>query len=159
MLMAIKHGIERFLIIVTSLMLAAMLGLAIWQVTSRYILKSPAIYTEETLRFVMIWMGLLGSVYAFGTGQHLQLVFLGEWLKERGRKIVATANGLIVMFFSLIIMLLGGIRMTASGMDQISPILNVKMGYVYAILPVSAVIIAVLQAINLCLLWRRDDSA
>jgi TRAP-type C4-dicarboxylate transport system permease small subunit len=159
MLASVKNALERFLVSLISLMLVAMLLLAIWQVTSRYILQAPAIYTEETLRFVMIWMGLLGSAYAFGADQHLKLVFLADRLSPRGKTILATVNGLIVMFFALAILLLGGVRMVRSGMSQVSPILNVRMGYVFAILPVCAVLIAVLQGIGVYLLWKPPAPA
>lgn len=155
MLLKLKNGIEKALVCVTALQLTVMLVLAVWQVFSRYVLKAPAIYTEETLRFVMIWMGFLGSAYAFGLDHHLRLVFLLERLGKHGRKLLLTANGLIVIFFSMIILLIGGIKMVQSGMGQISPILNVKMGYVYLILPISAILITLLQSVNLALLWQR----
>lgn len=157
MLVQLKNGIEKALVFVTAMQLIVMLALAVWQVFSRYVLKAPAIYTEETLRFVMIWMGFLGSAYAFGLDHHLRLVFLLEKLSKRGRRLLLTANGLIVIFFSMIILLIGGIKMVQSGMSQISPILNVKMGYVYLILPISAILITLLQSVNLALLWRRGN--
>ncbi|MDR2392236.1 MAG: TRAP transporter small permease [Planctomycetota bacterium] len=159
MLSSVKNALERVLVSLISLMLVAMLLLAIWQVTSRYILQAPAIYTEETLRFVMIWMGLLGSAYAFGTDQHLKLVFLSERLSPRGQTVLSTVNGLIVMFFALVILLLGGVQMVRSGMRQISPILNVRMGYVFAILPICAVLIATLRGLGIYLLWKPPAPA
>ncbi|MCD8140596.1 MAG: TRAP transporter small permease [Planctomycetaceae bacterium] len=153
MLHTFKSTLEKLLITVTSIMLVVMVALAIQQVFSRYVLKAPAIYTEETLRFVMIWMGFLGSAYAFGLDQHLRLVFLTDRLRPRGRRILLTVNGLITIFFSMVILLIGGISMVKTGMDQVSPILNVKMGYVYTILPISAVLITLLQGVNLLLTW------
>lgn len=156
MLRYVKTMIERCLITSTSVMMVIMLGLAIWQVTSRYILQSPAIYTEEALRFTMIWVGLLGSAYAFGTDQHLRLVFLTEAMSPRKRRLVQMINGLIVIFFSLVIMSIGGIKMVSSGMSQVSPILNIRMSYVYLIIPICAALITLLQGFNLCLLWRNE---
>ncbi len=157
MLAKFKRVLEHALVTVTSIMLVVMLALAITQVFSRYVLKAPAIYTEETLRFIMIWMGFLGSAYAFGLDQHLSLVFLYERLSAHGKKILATINGMIVIFFSMVILLVGGINMVQSGMGQISPILNIKMGYVFIILPVSAILITLLQGVNLLLLWQKKD--
>lgn len=157
MLLTIKNFLERALVWVTAIMLVVMLALALIQVFSRYVLQSPAIYTEETLRFVMIWMGFLGSAYAFGKDQHLRLVFITNRLKGNARNILLTVNGLIVIFFSMIILLQGGIKMVESSMTQVSPILNVKMGYVYTILPLSAVLITLLQGVNVLLLWKRGE--
>ena len=157
MLLSIKYVLEKALVTITSIMLVVMLALALLQVFSRYVLQSPAIYTEETLRFVMIWMGFLGSAYAFGKDQHLRLVFLGELLSPSKRRILLTINGLIVIFFSMIILLVGGINMVKSSMTQVSPILTVPMGYVYIILPVAAVLITLLQGANLLLLWKNPE--
>ncbi len=155
MLPTIKYALEKALVAVTSVMLVVMLALALLQVFSRYVLQSPAIYTEETLRFIMIWMGFLGSAYAFGKDQHLRLVFLGEKLSPASRRVLFTVNGLIVIFFSMVILLVGGINMVKSGMNQVSPILTIPMGYAYAILPIAAVLITLLQGANLVLLWKN----
>lgn len=159
MLEKLKRVLEYALVTVTAIMLVVMLALAILQVFSRYVLQSPAIYTEETLRFVMIWMGFLGSAYAFGLDQHLRLVFLTSRLKGAAKRILLSINGLIVIFFSMIILLMGGIKMVQTGMSQVSPILNIKMGYVFIILPVSAVLITLLQGVNIVRLWtgRNDE--
>lgn len=155
MLLTIKYALEKALVTVTSIMLVVMVALALLQVFSRYVLQRPAIYTEETLRFVMIWMGFLGSAYAFGKNEHLCLVFLGEMIGPRRKRILLTVNGLITIFFSMIILLFGGINMVRSGMNQVSPILTVPMGYVYLILPLAAVLITLLQGANLVLLWKE----
>lgn len=157
MLSKFKSALEHILLNVTSVMLVVLVALALLQVFSRYVLKAPAIYTEETLRFLMIWMGFLGAAYAFGQNKHLSLVFLSERFGPRGKRILSTIIGLIVIFFSMIILLLGGIRMVQGGMSQVSPILNIKMGYVFIILPVAAVLITLLQGVNLLLLWRPRD--
>ncbi len=158
MLLQLKRLLERTLVTITSIMLVVMLVLAILQVFSRYVLKAPAIYTEETLRFVMIWMGFLGSAYAFGLDQHLRLVFMTDRLKGNTKRLLLTVNGLIVIFFSMIILLMGGIQMVQSGMSQISPILNIKMGYVFLILPIGAVLITLLQGVNIIQIWTGENA-
>ena len=83
MLTKLKTSLERALAALTSFMLAVMVCLMLWQVFTRYVLQTPALFTEEMLRFTMIWMALLGSAYCFGRRKHLSLVFVLEALPPR----------------------------------------------------------------------------
>lgn len=152
MLLRIKTGLERILLAITATMLAIMVCLMLWQVFTRYVLAIPALFTEELLRFTMIWMALLGSAYAFGTNQHLSLGLVVEMLSPTKRRVLAIVNGLIVLGFAFVILLFGGIQASVSTMQQFSPILRVPIGYVYLILPITAVLIVILQCLNLILL-------
>ncbi|WP_319530505.1 TRAP transporter small permease [uncultured Cohaesibacter sp.] len=148
MLRKIKSYIELSLSWITSGMLVMLVALAIWQVFTRYVLKTPALFTEELLRFSMIWMALLGAAYAFGIKEHLSLGILPDMLTGRKRKALVLFNDLVVLSFAFFILFLGGMRAVESSMNQFSPILRLPMGQVYYILPITAVLIFVLQGMN-----------
>lgn len=159
MLDKIKRAIETLLLGVTSAMLAVMVALMLWQVFTRYVLAAPALYTEELLRFMMIWMAFLGSAYAFGTRQHLSLVFAVEALSGRKRLILMLINDSVVLIFSFFILFMGGIRAVTSSMAQFSPIMRVPIGDVYLIMPIAAALIFVLQLLNMIELVRNYREA
>jgi len=56
--------------------MALMVGVVTWQVFSRYVLGDPAAWTEEVARMLLIWVGLLGGVYAYRLKAHLGLDLL-----------------------------------------------------------------------------------
>ncbi len=130
----------------TSLGLLFMLWLAFWQVYTRYIVGKPAIYTEELLRFVMIWVTFLGAALAFESGKHLALTLIPEKLSKGPRKILYTIINGVILFFILYVLLWGGLMASQRQMLQITPIMGWPMGRVYWILPLSAI----LSVISLC---------
>lgn len=157
MLTKLKTSLERALAALTSFMLAVMVCLMLWQVFTRYVLQTPALFTEEMLRFTMIWMALLGSAYCFGRRKHLSLVFVLEALPPAKRRVFFIINDVIVLCFAFFILFLGGIRAVESTMQQFSPILRIPMGYVYLILPITAVLIFILQSLNTIEFIRHGD--
>lgn len=159
MLKTLKTGLEKALAVLTSFMLAVMVCLMLWQVFTRYVLQTPALFTEEMLRFTMIWMALLGSAYCFGRRKHLSLVFVLEALSPAKRRLFVVVNDIIVLCFAFFILFLGGIRAVESTMQQFSPILRVPIGYVYLILPITAVLIFILQSLNTIDFIKNSDRA
>ncbi|WP_161556031.1 TRAP transporter small permease [Mangrovicoccus ximenensis] len=154
MLTRLKTGIEKTLLAIASAMLVAMVGLMLWQVFTRYVLQAPALYAEELLRFMMIWMAFLGTAHAFGVRRHLSLVFLTGRLQGRRRLALLLANDAVTMLFAGVIMFLGGLKAMGSSMEQFSPILRLPIGQVYLIMPLTAVLILVLQGLKMTELVR-----
>ncbi|WP_164876170.1 TRAP transporter small permease [Falsirhodobacter deserti] len=148
----LKTILERALLAVISLLLTGMVCLMLWQVFTRYILATPAIYTEETLRFTMIWMALLGTAYCFGAQRHLSLEFMMHMTSGWVQKGLAVLNGLISIAFAAYTMLLGGWQASTQAMSQLSPIMQVPIGYVYLAVPVAAVLIIALVLMNILLI-------
>ncbi|TCT28924.1 TRAP transporter small permease [Martelella mediterranea] len=150
-----KNVLESLLVYLTSAMLAVMVCLMLWQVFTRYVLSAPALYTEELLRFTMIWMAFLGSAYAFGTRQHLALIFVVDALSGRKRLLLMLINDSVVLLFSVFILFIGGIKAVTSSMTQLSPIMRIPIGDVYMIMPITAVLIFILQLLNMAELIKE----
>ena len=128
MLFRVKSLIEQFLLVLIAAMLAMMVALMLWQVFTRYVLATPALFTEETLRFMMIWMALLGTAYCFGTRKHLALELVPHMLPPRPRRWLGIFNALITITFATITMFFGGIKASSSAMAQLSPIMQIPIG-------------------------------
>lgn len=146
-----KKWLQGLLLGVSATMLMIMVCLMLWQVFTRYVLGVPTLFTEETLRFMMIWMALIGTAYCFGADRHLSLGLIPSMLPMRWQKVLYAFNSVVVIGFALVIMLLGGIEASKSAMTQTSPIMQLSIGMVYLILPISAVGICVLQTLNMLL--------
>ena len=72
-LKSIKFYVDKILFFLLSLVIFAMLLCVSLQVFSRYVMKSPFVFTEELVRFLLIWLGLLGGSYSFGVKGHIAL--------------------------------------------------------------------------------------
>ena len=54
--------LNRFLETVLALLVALMAAGCLWQVITRFLLHNPSKYTEELLRYMLIWLTMLGDI-------------------------------------------------------------------------------------------------
>lgn len=119
------------------LMIALWLCL-LWQVFSRYVLKSPSTVTEELARILLMWLGTLGASLAFLLNQHIAF----DWLMEKGSPRVR----LFVRDFSLAMCTVFGLMCLIAGstvvvktweLGQVTPVLKLPWALVYVALPIA----------------------
>lgn len=130
--------LSRIVIIIMGLMVLNVL----WQVFSRFILKNPSSFTEELARYSLIWLGLLGASYASGQKLHLAIDLLPTKLKGQKKIYLDIIIELCVLLFSITAMVIGGTRLVLITLElnQISAALQIPLGYVYLVLPISGAI-------------------
>lgn len=143
----INKVIEVFLVIIFSLMVVDV----VWQVFSRYIIGKSSSFTEEFARFAMIWLVVLGAAYLTGRREHLSMDFLlrnleGDQLSKRLNKI-----DVFVLLFALVVMVIGGGNLvyTTLYLGQLSSAMQIPLGYVYAIVPLSGLLIIFYSIYNI----------
>ncbi len=139
--------IENALILLLGLMLLQVL----WQVFSRYILKIPSSFTDELSRFLLIWIGLLGASYATGKKMHLTIDILPSLLQGRKKRNLDLLINMLVIFFALTVMVIGGIRLVyiTLTLGQTSSALEIPLGYIYAVIPFSGFMIIFYSVLNI----------
>lgn len=140
--------LQKIISFVTCIFLVLMALLALWQVISRYALKNPSQFTDELLRFMLIWTGMLGAVYAFIDEKHLSLIFLRNKLNKKWQGATIIFSYIMTLLFSVLILLWGGIRLSLSTVNQLSPIMKLPMGIVYSIIPISGFLITLITIFN-----------
>lgn len=122
-----------------------------WGVFSRFVIGEQTKWTEELARFLLVWVALLGGAVAFGTKGHLGVdYFVGKFDPE-ARKLMSIISQLIVLFFAAAIFVYGGGRVVvdALAMEQMTPALGWKMGYVYLALPIAGIFMVLYTIENL----------
>lgn len=131
----VTRTLEIFLI----LLMAVMVLDVLWQVATRFILRDPSSFTEELAGFLLIWIGLLGAAYALFTRAHLGIDILTSKLVGTKQTISQVIIYLVVFFFALFVLLIGGLRLVhlTLTLRQISPALGIPMGYIYTVLPLT----------------------
>ncbi len=127
--------LSRFVIIVMAILVLDV----IWQVISRYIMKEPSSWTDELAGFLLIWVGLFGAAYATGQKDHLAIDLLPRKLDLSRRKYLYLVINSLIGAFALIVLILGGIRLVyiSYKLNQVSSALEIPVGYVYLVLPLS----------------------
>jgi len=131
--------IEIMLIVIFGLLVIDVLS----QVFSRYILNTSFAFTEELARFSLIWLSVLGAAYLSGKRQHLSMDFLYNKFSEKDKKRALIFIEICISLFALIVMVIGGFNLVyiTLHLDQLSGTLRIPLGYIYAIMPVSGILI------------------
>ena len=117
----------------------------LWQVFTRFILKDPSSFTEELAGFLLIWIGLLGSSYAFYTKVHLGIDVITMRLTGMKKFVVEIIINSIVFLFAFFVLGWGGVYLVnlTFTLNQISPALEIPMGYVYLVIPITGILIMI----------------
>ncbi|UTT85004.1 TRAP transporter small permease [Vibrio pelagius] len=148
MLATFRNLLDRLILIVSSFALMLLVVTVTWQVFSRYVLNDPSNWTDELARYAMVWLGLLGASYLFGTKGHLAITLLDGALKGKAHIALHILINIISGAFVSLAMLKGGIALMGRTTQQLSPALQLPMSEVYSILPISAVIILIYLIMN-----------
>jgi len=116
----------------------AMSILILCQVFFRYVLGASISWSEEAARYLMIWMGCLGSVVALRQGRHIGVRALVERLPGRtyDRYIVPLVQTVMVVFLAYLFW--QGVLLAQFNLDQLSPALEIPMLIPYAAIPAGA---------------------
>ncbi|HCM2052254.1 TPA: TRAP transporter small permease, partial [Salmonella enterica subsp. salamae serovar 56:z10:e,n,x] len=123
-----RKGLDLLLGAICCLVLAMMVGIACWQVVSRYILGVPSTLTEEMLRFLLVWVSMLGMAFVAGQKQHISLTLLLDKVSPTIRGWWDIILQVIFIAFSIWVLIIGGLKISAISMLQISPALGIPMG-------------------------------
>ena len=135
--------------------LVGLMGLAVinvlWQVFSRYVLGDPSSFTQELARFLLIWVGVLGAGYGVGQHDHLALELLPERLEGRARAWLRIVIQGCILLFAGGVMIGGGLRLVyiQLTLGQTSASLNVPLGYVYLVLPLTGALMAFYSLVHI----------
>lgn len=139
----IRTKVDLILKWVLVIIMAAMTINVLWQVFTRFILQDPSSFTEELARYMLIWIGILGASYVAGQKMHLAIDLLSAKLKDFNKLILDIIIQSFIFLFSLLVMVIGGLRLVEITLtsNQISAALQIPLGYVYIVLPLSGVLI------------------
>lgn len=134
----VNRFLELFLITIFTLLVLDVL----FQVFSRYILGGSFSWTEEFARFALIWMTLVGAAYLNAKKEHLSMDFLYQKFSEANKRKASILIEVFIFLFALMVMVIGGINLvyTTLHLEQLSGTLRIPLGYVYAILPFSGLL-------------------
>ncbi|GAB3338769.1 TRAP transporter small permease [Chromohalobacter beijerinckii] len=153
----LKRFIEFTCGAIAGLLLASMSLIALWQVFTRYALNSPSTYTEELLRYLMVWMAFLGAAYGIGKGNHLALTILEGMISPSKALALMIFHNILITLVVLFVIVWGGYQFAASNLIIKSSTLGLPMGYIYSIIPIVGLVSLVLNNINLVLMIKQNS--
>lgn len=154
----VKQKIDKFLGYFLAGLMMLMTIDVLWGVVTRYALGSQADWTEELARFLLIWIGILGAAYAAGQQMHLAIDLLKPKLQPKGQKNLSLIIDGAILFFAVSILVVGGFRLIyiTQTLGQLSAALRIPMTVVYAVLPISGLLIVYYKIYDIIQLRTED---
>lgn len=139
----LRRAVDRALEVLLAALMGGMALAVLWQVVTRLLLRAPSSTMEELVRFGLLWVGLLGASYGFGTRSHLAVDLLARQLNRQGRAVLDLFVQSGVGAFALLILVIGGAHLVELTLvlGQTSAALRIERGYVYLALPFSGAVV------------------
>ena len=134
------HNALKWILII---LLAVMVIDVSWQVFSRYVLQQSSSITEELATFLLIWVGLLGSAYAYKEKAHLGIDLISHKLSSKGKFYSEIIVLIVVVLVSFFVFIFGGMRLVyiTYTLNQLSPAMRINMGFIYSVAPITGILI------------------
>ena len=148
------NKILRFIVII---MLSVMSVVVFAQVLFRIVhLSNP--WSEELSKYLLIWSTFLGAAICIRKGSLVGLEFLKNSMSEEKQKILQTILNLIVCAMLLFLINVGfwAVRRV---WFQITPVLKLSMGLMYAAIPIGSVFMLINQILVTIYLWKGEENA
>jgi len=120
-------------------MMALASAFGIHQIVTRFILESPAEWTEVLIRFCLIWMVFLGIPTAFRQGAMVSVDLLYRLSGQRMRRFLDTVVAIAALTLSAIILWWGWDYANRGSVQSMIGLEGVSMFWAYLAMPVGAV--------------------
>lgn len=154
----VKDQIMKILGVVITVLFAAMTVIGTYQIVTRYFFNRPSTISEELLTYSFTWMSLFASAYVFGKKDHMRIGFLADKFTGTGKKYLEFSIEILAFVFAGVVMVYGGSAITKLTMMQTTASLQIPMGYIYAAVPVTGVLIMVFCLVNAVDILHTDFS-
>lgn len=127
---------------ICSFMLAFMCLMVAVQVILRYVFNFSFVWSEELIRYLMIWMVMLGSALVQARNEHVRIDFFPMLAGPRGRRVMETIFRLCTLVF-LAILLIKGVKMVYFNRLFESSGLRISMLWASLAIPLGALLMGV----------------
>ena len=154
---SLRNGINKVLGGFNVALFAFMVVVGTYQILVRYLFNKPSTVSEELLTYAFTWMSLLAAAYVFGKRQHMRMGFLADKLAPKNKRILDMVIEVIIMVFTSIVLIYGGIQITSLTMSQKTASLGIPMGYIYEVVPACGILILVYGLLNLLDMMNGQD--
>ena len=120
-------------------LMAVMAVLVFANVVSRYLLNYSMIWVEELTRYMMVWVGFIGSGLVLRFGAHVAVDVFQDLLPARAAQTLR-ASIVVILATTFATMAWLGFRYVAFAWDQETPVLNWNFGIVYLAIPIGSLL-------------------
>ncbi|MBO8416483.1 MAG: TRAP transporter small permease [Proteobacteria bacterium] len=146
---ALRKMLDKVLLTFCVFLFMLMTVVGTYQICTRYFFNSPSTISEELITYSFTWLSILSAAIVFGERGHLCMAFVYNQFKGKKRVFLDMISEVLVIATAVLLLIYGGYVMAAENMNQLTASLGVNMGLMYAVLPISGVLITVYGVLNL----------
>lgn len=139
-------------------MFVAYLALIVGQIGLRWARIGTLYWSEEAVRFLLLWSVLLAAAVATHRNLHVRVDLLELALGPRGRRWLEIVNAAILLAFALALLWAGWQFILRTGAMR-SPVLGAPKALVYAVVAIAAALDVLFLSLRLWLLVARPADA
>lgn len=142
LLSAIRGAVDRVIRWIIIVLMLVMTVTVFLQIVFRYVFNIPLAWSEEAARFSFAWVSFFGASALMRVREHINVTVFVDMFPPRLRAaavFVANLCGFICVYFFLV----GGIALTTNEWAQLAPAMQIPMGWVYLVIPVTAGLMAI----------------
>lgn len=154
----LQKGLEAAMRTLMSIVMLVLIVFGFWQIFSRWVLNDPSTFTDELLRYVLVWAGMIGAGYAFFKDTHVKLTLLTSRLKGTALMVVNVIDEIVILAFVGYVYIYGGIQLVIHNTDQLTAVLRLSMGLIYACLPVAGVFVILSKILRYISLYQEHKT-
>lgn len=142
-------AVLRRLVWLTEALAAVLIGFIVCcnaaQIFCRYVLLSPLSWTDEAMRYAMVWVAFLaGSALVFRQ-EHMALNVI-DAIRSRAVAWLLRAFVLLAIFSFAVLLIVYGWPLAMRNIRQLSPSAQIPLVYAYVAVPVGGVLMALYAA-------------
>lgn len=134
--LALERWTTGFSMAAACAMMALAASLGVFQIITRFVLETPAEWTEVMIRFSLIWMVFLGIPMAFRQGAMVSVDVLYRWSPPRIRRLLDTVVCLAALALVAVIIWWGWDYANRGKVQTMIGLEDVSMFWAYLALPV-----------------------
>jgi TRAP-type C4-dicarboxylate transport system permease small subunit len=139
----IEHATTWVATVLACAMLAVAASLGMWQIITRFILQTPAEWTEVLIRFSLIWMVFLGIPHAFRVGAMVSVDVLYRLGSPRIKRVLDFFVAAAALLLVAVIVGVGWQYALRGQVQSMMGLEGVSMFWAYLALPVGGVFAAI----------------
>jgi TRAP-type C4-dicarboxylate transport system permease small subunit len=137
----LDRRVEEIIIVLCLGVMTLSIGL---QVFMRYVMQSSLSWSEELARYLFVFFVYAGISYGAKMKRHIKVEAFTMWLPGRIQAAIRMISDLLFLLFAVFIVYYGFVT---SGrifrLNQVSPALELRMGYVYGTLPFCFILVGI----------------
>ncbi|MEK3992249.1 TRAP transporter small permease [Robertmurraya sp. FSL R5-0851] len=131
----LNHWLFNFLAIV----FGGIAILTVYQVFARYVLNSPLVWSEEIIKYLMIWIVLLGTAIALRKGLLISVEIVLHIVPKKIQKVMQIIITLFNITF-LFLLVQYGFTILETIQGQTTGAIELPVSWTYAAIPVASII-------------------